>query len=122
MSEQRPDRCGVCRFWENFDPVNTGDDARAKGACHRYPKKLLDRANPYDFGAWEYPMQLADEWCGEYQPKEPGPATAAEAVENVRRVLNRARDAAAFEAVCKAHAGPVGWNAVDEPTQSEREE
>lgn len=65
-------RCDECRFW-------IGDCNNEEGCCHRYPplvvlrptQDILPEADTEDrFLASEHPLLDADNWCGEFQPRE----------------------------------------------------
>lgn len=51
-------RCGRCRHWHA-----THDD---QGECRRYPPAQLSDGEDGTINAW--PLMLADEGCGEFQP------------------------------------------------------
>ena len=63
MSEQA-ERCENCRFF------NQEEEGNALGECRRRSPYLLsveeDENSP--IGAW--PIVAAEEWCGEFQPKD----------------------------------------------------
>lgn len=73
MSEQRAERCGNCRFWDDHDDC---------GMCRRHAPRLVmaeveleENYEPYQAQNAVWPWTHPGDWCGEYQPapKDPGP-------------------------------------------------
>ena len=80
--------CGGCRFWDNHCPGTTGnrfepvmlfepgsDNAYAvieTGKCRRNPPATetddTSDGDPGGMGRWLFTR--ADDWCGEYRPRE----------------------------------------------------
>lgn len=63
-------KCEDCKFWE------APKGAHKLGSCHRYPPTLIsDTQGGVDnifSDIWTgYPNTDSDEWCGEFEPKEP---------------------------------------------------
>lgn len=60
-AEGRPGRCELCRFWNS-----EADDA---GFCQRYPPTVLHNSTARTV-ATEWPVTAADDWCGEFRPRD----------------------------------------------------
>lgn len=59
-----PEECRNCRFWVAKGREYDGE----YGQCRRYPPEFVK--NPTQHGPRTlFPLPLADEWCGEYQPR-----------------------------------------------------
>jgi hypothetical protein len=52
-------RCDLCRFWELQTVAPNG-----RGYCNRFPPSIDSNDN------WQWTEVDADEWCGEFQPKD----------------------------------------------------
>lgn len=85
MSDDQPECCDHCRFWEQQPQIHDEE-----GQCHRYPPQLNphavaaameddDMAKMGEFAAhesasqqitcWVLPLMSHDDWCGEFRPK-----------------------------------------------------
>lgn len=60
------ERCGVCRFWQEWDR-DADDHSRAWGICRRYPpaQNFLDDENGMEMGEWRLTWNF--QWCGEWK-------------------------------------------------------
>lgn len=61
-------RCGDCEFWRD-------EDADGQGFCHRYPAS--PQPDP-EIGSDLHSLVHADDWCGEFRPREVEEPAAAE--------------------------------------------
>ena len=55
--------CGSCRFWDPIWKLQSedGDKKSKRGGCHRYA--------PHSSALTQsWPVTLADEWCGDFEP------------------------------------------------------
>jgi hypothetical protein len=75
-------RCDQCRFWERCDKPR-----HFIGKCRKHPPQLnvsllqslqdflcreLGETEISDLPVvWLFPATIANDWCGEFQPKEP---------------------------------------------------
>lgn len=67
-------RCDECRFWvPSALELNDGLGPPSTGECHRYPVVFAN--------GWRQPITDGDDWCGEFQSKEPKPYHDDEAVD-----------------------------------------
>ena len=66
MTDQEEKRCATCKFFHAYEKRSMGYD----GNCRRYPPKVThdDRMECFD---GIFPPVLDEEWCGEWQKKEP---------------------------------------------------
>lgn len=64
MSERRPDRCELCRF---FEPSTLMKPPATGGTCHRY----APRNGTSDWRIW--PEIGGLDWCGEFVARPTGP-------------------------------------------------
>lgn len=88
MSNQKNktgERCDLCKFWKNLGLGQDHHPDDRPGQCRRYPPVLdlseadswMDKTsypNSYghsyfDFRFWNYPVNNAAEWCGEFNRK-----------------------------------------------------
>jgi hypothetical protein len=60
MAEERADRCGTCRHWQDRQ-LRRIAGGEAQGDCHRHPPRGDDGRHRY------WPITLASDWCGEYK-------------------------------------------------------
>ena len=57
--------CGTCRFWDPIWKLQSedGDKKSKRGGCHRHA--------PHSSALTQsWPMTLADEWCGDFEPRK----------------------------------------------------
>ena len=69
----RVEKCGTCRFWD--DTRELADE----GVCRRHAPQATVTPDDDEHGfnlfpSW--PLTLAAEWCGEYQPAPVPPGSA----------------------------------------------
>jgi len=74
-------RCETCRFWDTTESgaMTAASDADVPcGSCRRMPPVLCfdgpdnDGVEPCKSFNWQHPVTEADDWCGEWQPKQSG--------------------------------------------------
>lgn len=71
MENAMPDRCETCRFWQKHSLAR----AVVFGLCRiRSPQLALDISHHNSVTKW--PMTRNDDWCGEFEAKEPARAEA----------------------------------------------
>lgn len=101
--ELRPDRCGTCRFWDQWEEDDQASESgrSPKGHCHRHapaprPFSLTDNRpmseTEWTIGETEWPNTQVSDWCGEWQPALTGlnyPAFRATLSVRLAKVLDK---------------------------------
>ena len=81
MSEQRPDRCETCRYWDREWYQQMIDEEKGVGFCCRMPPVLCEETRngnrrPHELQAWQQALSAYYGFCGEWKAKEaPGGVT-----------------------------------------------